>query len=142
MFQVAGSNALETNDPFLVDNEVGPLDNAARFVEYAKGFHNLLILITEKGIIQLQKFREGLLRKGRIHAYAQDLGILCLKLGVIVRTGRLNMLDSGGAVVSEVKINQHISPTKTAQLEFSSPRARKFEVRRLISDLDREKRSW
>jgi hypothetical protein len=51
------------------------------------------------------------------------------------------MLDSGGAVVSEVKINQHISPTKAAQLEFSSLRAGKFKVRRLIPDLHREKRS-
>lgn len=141
MFQVAGPNALETDNPFLVDNKVRPLDTAARFVEYTKGLHNLLILrITEKGIIQLEKIREGLLRKGRIGAYAQDLSILCRKLFIIVRTGRLNMLDSGGAVVSEVKINQHISPPKAAQLEFSSLRAGKFKVRRLIPDLDREKR--
>ena len=51
------------------------------------------------------------------------------------------MLDSGGAVVGEVKINQRISRTKAAQLEFSSPRAGKLKVRRLIPDLDGEKRS-
>lgn len=51
------------------------------------------------------------------------------------------MLDSGGAVVGEVKINQRISPTKAAQLESSSPLAGKLKVRRLISDLDRGKRS-
>jgi len=51
------------------------------------------------------------------------------------------MLDSGGAVVREVKINQHIFSTKAAQLEFSSPRAGKFKVRRPTPDLHREKRS-
>src|SRR3970040_170891 len=70
LFQVAGPDALETDKPFLVDNKVRPLDTAARFVEYTKGLHNLLVLrITEKGIIQLEKIREGLLRKGRIGAY-------------------------------------------------------------------------
>lgn len=51
------------------------------------------------------------------------------------------MLDSGGAVISEVKIDQHVSPTKAAQLELSSLRAEKLKVRRLVPDLHREKRS-
>jgi len=71
LFPIAGPNALKTDYPFLVDNKIGPLGTACCFIKYTKGLHNLLILnIAEKGVIQFQKIRKGLLGKGCVGTYA------------------------------------------------------------------------
>jgi hypothetical protein len=71
LFSIGGPNALKTDDPFLVDNKVGPPWKAFCFIKYTKGLHNLLILkIAEKGVIQLHKIRKRLLGKAGVGAYA------------------------------------------------------------------------
>lgn len=71
LFPIAGPNALETHNPYLVDNKIGPLGTACFFIKYTKGLHDLLILkITENGVIQFQEIRKGFLRKGCVGTYA------------------------------------------------------------------------
>ena len=72
----------------------------------------------------------------RIGADAQNLGILCRELSVIVvRTGRLQLLDSGGAEVEDVKIDENILSSQAAELQLPSLRAIQLKVRRLLPDL-------
>ena len=71
MFPIAGPNVLITHKPFLADNKIGTLGAACCFIKCTKGLRNLLILkIAEKGVIQFQEIRKGLLRKGCVSAYA------------------------------------------------------------------------
>ena len=120
MFPIGGPNALKTNNPCLVDNKVGTFGDASCFIQYAKGLHHFLIPVTEKGIADFEEIGKGLLRKDRIGADPQNFSIFCLKFCIIVRTGRLQLLNSGGGKVQDVKIDKNILPPKAAELKLPS----------------------
>jgi hypothetical protein len=87
-------------------------------------------------MFDLREVDEGLLGKDGVRAYAEDFGIFRLKLAVIVvRTGRLKVLDSGRAEIEHVKIDQDIFPPQAAELELPAFGAFELEVRRLFTHL-------
>jgi hypothetical protein len=87
-------------------------------------------------VVELDEVDKCLLREDRVGADPQNLGILCRELSVVVvRTGRLKVLDSGGAKVQDIKVDENVLPFKTAELEFASFGAVKLKVGGLLSDL-------
>ena len=143
LFSAAGPGVFITHHPFLVGNNVRTVGKASCFIQYPIGLHNFQIRrIAEKGIVDLEEIGKGLLRKRRIGADAQNFSVFSLELPVIVvRTGRLQVLKSGGAKVQDVEIDEDILPAQATQLEFSSLRAGKLKVRRLIPYLHCQERS-
>ena len=65
-------------------------------------------------------FDEFFMRAFMIGADSQNFGILGLELLVIVRTGRLQVLDSCGSKVQDIEIDQNILSPQAAELEFSA----------------------
>ena len=58
-------------------------------------------------MFDLGKIDKGLLRKRSVDADSEDLGVFGGELGIVlVRTGRLKMLDSTGIEVELIKIDQ------------------------------------
>ena len=50
-----------------------------------------------------------------VGADAKDFGVLGSKLGIVVRTGRLQALNSGWAKVEHVKIDKNILTLEAAE---------------------------
>jgi hypothetical protein len=86
--------------------------------------------------MDLGEIRESLLREGRIGADAYDFGIFRLKLVVTVRTGRLQVLDSGRAEVEDIEVDENVFAFEAAELELAAFGAVELEVRRLVADLE------
>jgi len=109
------------HDSFFVDDDIGAFSKSSFLIPHAEGLHHFPIPIAQERVLDLREVDKGLLGEDRIGADAQNLGILCRELSVIVvRTGRLQLLDSGGAKVEDVKINEDIFPPQAAELEFSA----------------------
>jgi len=120
LFTIAGPDVQVTHDSLLVNNHIRALGYSSLLVKDAQGRHQLPIPIAEKRIVDLGEVGKGLLREWRIGADSQNFGILGLELLVIVRTGRLQVLDSCGSKVQDIEIDQNILSPQAAELEFSA----------------------
>jgi len=98
--------------------------------------HHFAISIAQKRVVNLGKVNEGPLGKYHVGTNAQYLGVLGLELGVVVRTGRLKTLNSGGAKVEHVKIDKNIFTLEAAKLEFAAAGALKLELGGFVANLD------
>jgi hypothetical protein len=126
-----------THDTFFIDNEVRPAGDSLIFSVHAKSLHHFSIGVAKKGVLDLGEIYERLLREGSVSANPYDFGILSGKLAVVlVRTGRLKVLDSGGAKIQCVKINENILAFQATQFEFSALSAGQVKVWRLFAHLD------
>jgi len=79
-------------------------------VEYAEGSHGLAAVVAKQRVIDFGEVGKGFLGVGSVDADSQYFGVFCLELRIIVRTGRLQILDSGRAEIENVKIDQDIFP--------------------------------
>jgi len=61
-----------------------------------------------------------------------------LELRIVVRTGRLEILDSGRAEIENVKIYQNVFTFETAELELASFRTVELKIWSFVADLKRQ----
>ena len=98
--------------------------------------HYFALSIAQQRVVNLSKVDEGFLRKYRVGADAQYFGVLGLKFGIVVRTGRLKALNSGRAKVEHVKIDENILTFEVAKPEFAASSALKLEVGGFVADIE------
>jgi len=92
----------------------------SRLVEHAEGRHGFSAVVAEQRVIDFSEVCKRFLGVGCVDADAQHFGVLRLELGIIVRTGRLQILDSGRTEIENVKIDQDILPLEAAQFQFAA----------------------
>ena len=119
-----------------IDDDVGPFGESSSFIINAERLHHFAVSIAQKRVVDFSKVNEGFLGKYRVGANAQYFSVLGLKLGVVVRTGRLKALNSGWTKVEHVKIDQNILTFEAAKLEFAAGSAVKLELGGFVANLD------
>jgi hypothetical protein len=100
--------------------------------------HRLGVTVAQQRVIDLGEIGESLLRKWRIGANAQDFSVLGLELRIVVRTGRLEILDSGRAEIKNVEVDQNVLALEAAQLDLATFAAVELKIRGFLADLKRE----
>ena len=136
---VGGPGVLKTHDAFLIYDDVRAFTEPSSLIPYTEGLHHLPIPVAEKRMFNLGEIDKGLLGEDRVGADPQNLGIFCLEFCVIVvRTGRLEMLNSGGAKVQDIEIDQNILSPQGAELEFAPFGALEFKIWGHLSHFDRK----
>lgn len=116
LFRVGRPDIVVFDHSFFIDDDVRPFGQTSGFVVNPEGLHDFAIAIAEQGIDDLGKVGEGFLGKRRIHADTDDFSVFCLEEREVVRTGRLQVLDSSGAEVEDVKVNQDVLAFEAAEL--------------------------
>jgi hypothetical protein len=130
-----------THNAFFVDNEVRSTGYSLIFPVHAESFHHLSIGVAQKSVFDFGEINECLLRERGISANADDLGVLRRKLAIVlVRTGRLEVLDSSGAKIQCVKINENVLAFQAAQFEFSALSAGQVKVWSLFPHFEAQSR--
>jgi len=77
--------------------------------------HDLAVPVAEQGINNFGKVGESFLGKGRVGADPDDLSVLGLKKSVMVRTGRLQVFNSGRAEIEHIEIDQNVFAYQTTE---------------------------
>jgi hypothetical protein len=76
------------------------------------------------------------LRKWRVAADTDDFSVFGLEKCMVVRTGRLEILDSGRAEIEHVKVYENVFTLEAAQFELAALAAVEFEVGRFVANSD------
>jgi len=134
---VARPDIYITDHAILIDDHIGAFGLPSVLIKHAKIRHGFSAGVAKQWIVDLGEVSEGFLGKWRINAHAQYLSVFSLELRVVVRTGRLQVLDSRRAKIEHVKIDQNIFAFKAAQLEFTALGAVQFEVGGFVADFKR-----
>lgn len=116
LLAVARTDVKITNDSILIDDDIRPFGHPPRFIIDTERLHDFAVSVTQQRVCDFCEVGKGFLRERSVAAYSKDFSILGLKHRIIVRTGRLQILDSGRTKVQNVKVYKNILALKTAQL--------------------------